>query len=162
MKLVWNLVALLVVLAVALPFLAETRTEDGDAPDSTGRKADASPSFWSSVVPKLTGQAEEKPAEEVSLYRWRDADGSVHIESYPPPPGTRAEIIRVEKPAKTTAVPEEQAPAPRQPKSDTGLTRNPLSIYTPAGAEELLERVDDTLKLLEDRRKDLEEMKDQL
>jgi len=42
-----------------------------------------------------TGKAKRPSARPDALYRWRGADGQVHVQSQPPPQGVRAEVFRL-------------------------------------------------------------------
>ncbi len=98
------------------------------------------------------------PSQVVVVYRWRDAKGTVHFETEPPPEGIEAEVIEMRRPAKV--VPVESAGA--EPESASPLEGEPLSIYTPGGVDELLRRLDGTLDSLGERERAMRELEKDL
>jgi uncharacterized protein DUF4124 len=77
-------------LAAAL-LLAASRIEIGRTPEKTFgavTTVDTGPHTY-------TGQAKGPSARPDTLYRWRGADGQVHVQSRPPPQGVRAEVFRL-------------------------------------------------------------------
>ena len=158
MKLILLLFVVLVVLVMAVPLLkglgeiAERQTE---APSVTERQL--GPEIDSVTQP-------ETDDTSGSMYRWRAADGTVHIESSPPPDGTPFETIHFARPVEEegasapvadTATPE---PGPGAPPA----LQSPLDVYTPEGMRELVEQVDRTATQLEQRDSLMQELGEQL
>ncbi len=149
MKLIVGLIILMGALVVVLPLLERLGTE---------------------VAPRLAPLTQESstPAEprepsgreEGTFYRWRDADGTVHIESSPPPLGTRYESIDFVR----ASPPDSLRSPPPSPESDRSsrLDLNPIRVYTPEGIDELVNRVDETAKQMQQRREIYEQIKDDL
>lgn len=106
-----------------------------------------------------TTRDETSPAE-VQVYRWRDASGTLHIESRPPPAGTQAEVLtfRGQKrpPVAEPASSDERQSRPSDP------VRQPLSVYTPDGLDQLLDRLDQTIEQMDERRSMMEELQKDL
>ncbi|MGI9336309.1 MAG: hypothetical protein ACR2RL_24430 [Gammaproteobacteria bacterium] len=112
-----------------------------------------------------SGQAAPgEPTARVTVHRWVDRNGTVHYETAPPPAGVRSQALVFEgrrQPEPTdTVVP--GPPALPAPESDTSLADNPYSVYTPEGFEELMQRVDETVKRLGERRETYEKLKQSL
>ena len=108
------------------------------------------------------------PSEVVIVYRWRDARGTVHFETRPPPEGVKAEVIEMRRPATVVPVQDERAQDERGPGEGQGepgaspLAGEPFSVYTPGGMDELLRRLDRTVDSLEERRRTMRELEGQL
>jgi hypothetical protein len=47
------------------------------------------------IAPYLRGTALELPERTTLIYRWRDADGTLHHSNSPPPPGVSYETVEV-------------------------------------------------------------------
>lgn len=102
------------------------------------------------------------------VYRWRDASGTLHIESAPPPSSMGAEklILRGQKKVKVPSA------APAQSGQGSGVARQrlltpqdlptPASIYAPGGTERLMQQLDQTLGSMRERRAVLDEIKKDL
>ena len=110
--------------------------------------------------PDEPGRVRVVPSEVVIVYRWRDAKGTVHFESEPPPEGVEAEVIEMRRPAKV--VPVEGAGAEPEgagPGDGPGAEEpEPFSVYTPGGMDELLRRLDSTLDSLGERQRAMREL----
>ena len=161
MKLLFSIVLLGVVLAVAVPLLKRVQ----EAASGGGASLDGLP-----APPSFEQTAEEAP-EIGTMYRWKDANGTLHIESAPPPVGTEVEVIAFTKDASTVteksldeADPSagQAAPTGASATPSPTLVRDPLSVYSGDGIDELLQRVDDTAKQLQERKKTFDELKEQL
>jgi len=159
MKLFWSLVLALIALGVALPFLDRVAEQAGAvAPEGRAPTAPADRSDFLDGAERKTGE----------LYRWRDARGTLHIESAPPPPGIEAEVLRYDVPAPVDGA-RARAPGlstepgvPADPGADPGAGRrsdlgdHPLRAYTPDGLEALLDEAAETSRQLEERNRTLE------
>jgi len=85
----------------------------------------------------LPALAPAAPSAPVTIYRWRDENGSNVMSSEPPPPGV----------AYTTTVADGQLTVVDRPKpveqpaaeSSQGPPLNPLSVYTPEGMSQLVQ-----------------------
>lgn len=150
MRLLWSLILTGVALAVAIPLLERVRDQD-EGEGASGRG-------WLRSSPSSEPDREQAPVAG-TFYRWRDANGTVHLESTPPPVGTAFEAIGYQ-----TKSPSSPEAATVQSPQDTGaqLDENPLRVYTPDGIEELMKQVDQTATQLKNREKALEQLKDQL
>ena len=164
MKLLWSMIISVAVLALVVPYVLRDRSYGGaDSPIAAIQKQFTLPS-------ETLQEPEVSPADgEVGrLYRWRDANGTLHLESNPPSDGSPYETITYTKP-----IPEESEEA-----TDTGheqpqkmpedipaaqeLLDNPLKVYTPEGFDQLLEQVDKTAQQLNERDRLLETLGDDL
>ena len=101
------------------------------------------------------------PAEHGRLYRWRDPGGSIHFQTDPPPADVQAQIIPFVR-RQSVAQPA-LAPQPVDSAPDI-LDALPaaLSVYTPAGFDELLQQVEETAVKLRDRNEYLDTLEKQL
>jgi len=109
--------------------------------------------------------------EHGRMYKWRDARGGIHIATEPPPKNVQAVIIpfvreRAGKPADKAA-----GTTKASTKASTGAMPalapllSPsalLSVYTPEGFENLLDRVEETARKLHERSSQLESLEKQL
>ena len=92
------------------------------------------------------------PPSKGYIYRWRDANGTIHIQSTPPPPDRQAEKIAYDKAQPPPAAEQKQARAETDDRpSVRDRVSNPLSVYTPEGFEKLLETVEETATRLKQR-----------
>jgi hypothetical protein len=94
------------------------------------------------------------------LYRWRDADETVHIRSEPPLEEVDATLIPFE-PRWATGPPgpgDGRLGAPEAASREPSVVVAPWSVYTPAGFEALLRRLEETSNLLRDREEQLDEL----
>jgi hypothetical protein len=129
-------------LGLAVALLLTTR------PDGARRDAATTSGAVTAEPGADTRQAQGTPPQ--ALYRWRGADGRVHVESAPPPPGVRVEVIRLTgDPGPGTAPPTANA---------GGSASQPLTVYTPGGYAELKERLGDTLERLGERARIIEDL----
>lgn len=161
MRLLWGLTlcsVMVVSILLVIPKLRERTVLTPSSPkDQSSNEATRKPD----PEPR-TGRAKTGSG---TLYRWRDADGVVHIESTPPLDGTEFESITFEF---------EQAPRAPSPTTTSGGTRasgkssesstesSPLNVYAPEGMVELMERIDETANLLEERRKVMDQLEKDL
>ena len=98
-----------------------------------------------------------------TLYRWRDADGTVHIESSPPPAGVEFEAITYQgQTGETNADAAPQTTINSSADAQEKRLDPPLSVYTPEGINELMDQVDQTAKQMGERDKLLEVLQDDL
>jgi hypothetical protein len=143
-------------LAAAL-LLAASRIEIGRTPEKTFgavTTVDTGPHTY-------TGQAKGPSARPDTLYRWRGADGQVHVQSRPPPQGVRAEVFRL---TREDARGEDSVDsAGRRPEatpsnSASGIAADPLSVYSPRGFTELKERLGSTVTRLNERARVIEDL----
>ena len=102
-----------------------------------------------------------RPADNGRLYRWRDPGGAIHFQTDPPPADVQAQVIPFVR-RQSVAVPA-LAPQPVDTAPDI-LDALPaaLSVYTPAGFDELLQQVEETAVKLRDRNEYLETLEKQL
>ncbi len=131
------------------------------------------PSAPVSVIPKLTPSEtqaqsiqkldstslspDEASKTEGYLYRWRDANGTIHIQSKPPGPELQATRITYQK-QKVEKVEAQAKVTPPPASKQHGLLAKPLSVYTPEGFEQLLDTVEETADKLQDRNQVLEKL----
>ncbi|MGQ0592228.1 MAG: DUF4124 domain-containing protein, partial [Gammaproteobacteria bacterium] len=130
-------------LAAAL-LLAAARIDVGRAPESTSGTV-------TTIEPgprTYTGQAERPSARPDALYRWRGADGQVHVQSRPPPQGVRAEVFRLAREGASGEDSTGRRPAATPSQSAAGIADDPLSVYSPRGFTELKERLGSTVTRL--------------
>ena len=158
MKLLWSMIVTVIVLGLAVPVILNRMSpEKGPQPGPAGN--------W---VNGLSGRSDNAAEEEEqvvrsgTMYRWRDPNGTLHIESEPPPSGVKSEAIEytsvVERtPAET---PEEQTTGGSSTKGEP--SKDPLSVYTPEGFSELLDRVDETAKRIDERDQLLKDLEGEL
>ncbi len=155
MKLLWSLLVTAVVLGLAVPAMLKRIGPDKDAePNPAGN--------WLKGFSGLDehSDAKDQAVRSGIIYRWRDANGTLHIESKPPPSGVQFETIdyttQVEPPASESAV----ETTPNDAKGR--LTGSPLSVYTPEGITELMERAEETAKRINERDQLLNELEGEL
>lgn len=87
------------------------------------------------------------------LYKWRSGNGTIHIESWAPLDRSEFEIFRFDRPFDTIA---SSPRPPPQKRAHTGaLSQTPFSVYAPGGISQLLNLVDQTVKQLEHRQKEI-------
>ena len=162
-----SLVASLAVGAFVLViFFGRSERSDLDMPSETVsvKPKQSAIDIKSKPTPKLENAL--KPSGEASetvgyLYRWRDADGTIHIQSKPPGPDVQATKITYRR-QKVEKV-EDQAKVTTPPASKQhGLLAQPLSVYTPEGFEQLLDAVDETASKLQDRNQILDKLNQDL
>lgn len=99
--------------------------------------------------------------EPVTVYRWRDASGTVHFETRPPAPGVAAEAIEMRRPPVAEVV-EEPAPGAAGGRTPAALDDDQPSVYTREGMEALMERLDTTLDSLGARERTMRELEKDL
>ncbi len=143
----------------AVLLLATTRIEVGRTPEQIfGAVTTIAPG------PRTdTGQAERPSARPDALYRWRGADGRVHVHSQPPPQGVRAEVFRLTREDAKGKDSAGRRPATTPSQSAAGITvdplaADPLSVYSPRGFTELTERLGSTVTRLNERARLLEDL----
>jgi len=91
------------------------------------------------------------------LYRWRDANGTIHIQSKPPGPDQQATKITYQK--QRIEKVEDQGKVTTPPASEQhGLLAKPLAVYSPEGFEQLLDAVEETASKLQGRNQVLENL----
>jgi len=157
MKRVYGLFLLIAAVAVAIPAIERMMSRhSGRSARSEGH---AAPESTKASTPPLRG----------TLYRWRDAGGTLHIESSPPADRSRYEAIPYL--SRRPAGPEQGADSiaggnSRQSTPPTAkqqhLDESPLSVYSPGGLNELLDRVQTTAGQLDERRQTFRDLKDDL
>jgi len=74
------------------------------------------------------------------MYRWRDADGTVHIESAPPTTGIEFQTITFQKTANRQAGETPAGTNADTPDAPSPPTHSPLEVYTPDGMKALMRR----------------------
>lgn len=160
MKLILPLVVLLILLTLAVPALEGLNTIAGrraaEAPEpleGAARGEDAS----------ATSEASTKVERDGVIYRWRDADGTLHIETNPPPAGVRHDTIEyrrtVDAPAGSVPA---AVPAQPEPQAPRGGATMPFGVYSREGMRELMEKVDETAREIEARDELMESLREQL
>lgn len=140
-------------LAAAL-LLAASRIEIGRTPEKTFgavTTVDTGPRTH-------TGQAKGSSARPDALYRWRAADGQVHVQSQPPPQGVRAEVFRLTRKDASGEDSAGRRPEATPSNSASGIAADPLSVYSPRGFTELKERLRSTVTRLNERARVLEDL----
>ena len=155
MKLLWSLIVTVIVLGFAVPAVLKRIGPDKDAESNLTDS-------WlkgSSAVDE-DSDVEEQAVRSGTLYRWKDANGTLHIESKPPPSGVEYETIgyttKVEHPVAESTV-------ETTPSDTTGrLPDSPLSVYTTGGITELMERANKTAKRIDERDQLLNELEKKL
>ena len=150
------MVVSIIVLGLAVQFILKRLGPEEAAEPNPGRS-------W---LKGLAGEEDENAREDISvrsgsLYRWRDANGTLHIESRPPSSDIPFETIEYATPVKTTT-PETSGESSTAENVGPQLPETPVSVYTPDGISELLERVDETAKKIEEREQLLNELEDEL
>ena len=155
MKLLWSMIVTVVVLSLAVPALLKRIGPHEDAaPNPAGS--------WLKGLPLMDegSDVEEQAVRSGSIHRWRDANGTLHLESKPPPAGVQFETIdyttQVEVPVS------ESAPETALGDAKGNLPNSPVSVYTPEGITELMERVDETAKRINERDQLLNELEGEL
>jgi len=97
------------------------------------------------------------------LYRWRDAAGTIHIQSTPPAPDQPATKIAFDRTKQREAEnPEPVGAGARTSSSVRKRLAHPLSVYTPEGFEQLLKDVDATAARLQHRDQTLDRLREDL
>jgi hypothetical protein len=96
----------------------------------------------------------------VTVYRWRDAKGTLHLESAPPPMGVEHEVLTMRGEKRVEVERDGSGSAAGSEATDLGS--NPLSVYTPAGSDELMKRLDDTLERMQEQQHQMQELEQQL
>jgi len=104
-----------------------------------------------------TGQAKGPSARPDALYRWRGADGQVHVQSRPPPQGVRAEVFRLTR--EDASGEHSVDSAGRRPEATpSNSAADPLSVYSPRGFTELEKRLGSTVTRLDECARVLEDL----
>lgn len=121
------------------------------------------------VAPESHEQGTVSHKEHGRIYKWRDARGGIHIATEPPPENVQATIIPFvrARPAKPAAVATNATKSSTKSSSKLmpGVPQSPsalLSVYTPEGFENLLDRVEETALKLRERSSQLEALEKQL
>lgn len=102
-------------------------------------------------------------AASAALYRWRDSRGGIHLTSQPPPAGTPVDVIPIggavsPPPAAASERTLSEAARAPSPTAPANLAGRPLDVYTPQGFQELVERLGDTRRQMEERDRIFEQM----
>ncbi|MCU0934869.1 MAG: DUF4124 domain-containing protein [Gammaproteobacteria bacterium] len=127
----------------------------GDAPASTP-----------APVPAMASDPVD-PHPGAALYRWRDGRGTVHLTSRPPPAGVPVEVIPLGAAAAAPAPAPPAATAAETPSrasaaSPADLAGRPLDVYTPQGFQELVERLGEARRRMEERDRVLDRLQREL
>ena len=152
-----SLVGVVVILGLSVPLLKRLHLETNGQTSAPANVDSGTITAQRTRRPARSSSAADNPDPIVSwvtLYRWRGRNGTLHIQTEPPPPGVKAEIISIrrELPA--------QNGSPKAGSSENQLGRastdlqSPLSVYAPGGVDKLLDQLDQTLEGLR-RRKEL-------
>lgn len=97
------------------------------------------------------------------IYRWRDANGTLHLTSDAPPSGVDAEVIAYAKPKVQTVADGQRTPRSSKALIDSAARPDHASpSWLPETMDELLEQVGDTLGQLQRRNQYLETLKKDL
>ena len=106
----------------------------------------------------VTPQASAEPGPQGQLYRWRDKNGAIHIQNIPPPPSVTATRIPFAQSMQwdTDSVDADHSIAL------VPAAANPLSVYTPEGFGDLMQRLQDTAGALHEKNREFESLKEQL
>ena len=160
MRWLFGLLLILVGLAFATPLLQKLQSRVADLPPAAKPPA-AARSAPTSAPSADRGGTGQTGTSTISLYRWVDANGTIHYEMSPPPEGNAEELtMRTDPPGGSEPA---GGAAPALPSGTAGaLSNNPLNVYTPAGQEELMQRLDQTLEKLGDRQKLMKDLKEDL
>ena len=131
---------------------AITRTIDARSTQGAGSRGEAAP-------PVLPARGR--------LYRWRDASGSFHYQTEPPPADVQADVIPFVRRQAVAAQDSPPLPLPSPlPMDDVpdliDALPGALSVYTPEGFDDLMRQVEETAVKLRDRDQYLETLADQL
>ena len=166
MRWLFGLLLMLVGLTLATPLLQKLQSRVGDLQPAANKPAAAKST---SIRPPTAtrgataddGTSAQTGTSTISLYRWVDANGTIHYEMSPPPEGNAEELtMRTDLPGGSEPV---GGAAPALPSGNAGaLSNNPLNVYTPAGQDELMQRLDQTLERLGDRQKLMKDLKEDL
>jgi hypothetical protein len=148
MKILWIMVAALFVAVLSIPLFDGMVDEEVAPRDRTGEST--------SVVADPVGNPTE--TRTGSMYRWRDENGVLHIESTPPH-GIPFEEIEYHHRAVASGE-ESQSGASTPPVASHPEGReSPLWPYSRGGMERLLDEAARTAKKLEDRQRVIDELK---
>ena len=145
MKLLWSMIVSIAVLGVAASVILKRLNPEQETRSGPSRS-------W---LKGLSGEDDNSnqtvnPVVSGSMYRWRDANGTLHIESAPPALGVSFETIDYVSEIKPTKQPAtDELTATENPS--TQLLVRPASVYTSEGISELMDRVEDTAKKLNTR-----------
>jgi len=158
----------LVVAAVALLFIAQRVPTAGRTSDSASNPG-AITRITDARSTQDAGPRSEAPPPVLPargrLYRWRDASGSFHYQTEPPPADVRADVIPFVRRQAVAAQNSPPLPLPL-PTDDApdiiDALPGALSVYTPEGFDDLMRRVEETAVKLRDREQYLETLADQL
>ncbi|MCB1743596.1 MAG: DUF4124 domain-containing protein, partial [Gammaproteobacteria bacterium] len=114
----------------------------------------------STLLYSVDGPLASDDPSTTTLYRWRDERGVLHYESIPPPDSVSAQALSIKRAAgpgsdgmareRATGTPSERPPTGPD-RSDDAVLRSPWSVYTPDGSQDLMQRIDRTLDMLEER-----------
>ena len=164
MRWLLGLISMVVVLVLAVPLLKKldermlTPLSDQQS-QRAARKPTASASKPATC--SISSSATSTTSASIELYRWVDAEGTIHYEMQPPPDG-RAQILTVPiEPDETHSGVQQQRSA-RSGGASGLLDSSPMSVYTPQGQEELMRRLDQTLDALGERQELMQDLKKDL
>ncbi len=166
MRLLLGLIMSLAVGAVLLVVLMDKSKQQAFVDPSPTK---AVPKQAPTIIRAKTGEAVQLPAESSLtetkgyLYRWRDADGTIHFQSAPPDPELQTTKIPYDKQKIEPLPPTVRDNTPAQDASPRyDQTSNPLSVYTPEGINQLLDQVDETAARLKQRNQELDRLRQDL
>ncbi len=111
------------------------------------------------------GPGASPPSPNAAIYRWRDDRGGIHLTSQPPPAGVPVDVIPIggatSPPPAPARAPEGEPRPPPSPRA-ADLAGRPLEVYTPQGFQELVERLGDTRRAMEERDRILDQLQREL
>ena len=139
-------------LAVALPYLKRLQAIGSAPQPDPGIARVAKPS------PKPAGPS---VGGDIVVYKWRDANGTIHFESSSPPAGVAAQRVNMGKRVEKSKLKSTVADSIKK-RVESVLPDNPLATYLPGGSEELMDRLDDVLGSMEERKQNLDALKGEL
>jgi len=149
-----KILLLLVVLALALPFVLKDEqgeplmtVSDLKQPDmGLGGLVERMPELTNPMTDKpLMAEPETKPAKKTKIYSWEDAQGNTHFSNEPPPENQQARLIEINP--NINVMPSTKIPEAKQKTASKSVAgREPLSgpdgpasIYTPEQVDKLIE-----------------------
>lgn len=83
------------------------------------------------------------PPAPTTFFRWHDKEGNLHMSSEKPPAGVAYEIVTVDGTLSRMDPPRTPEPEAAAPATDL----NPLKVYTPSGAKELVQNAQNAAEL---------------
>lgn len=93
------------------------------------------------------------PPTPTAFFRWHDKQGNLHMSSEKPPAGVAYETVTVDGTLSRMDPPRTPEPAAATPATDL----NPLKVYTPSGAKELVQNAQNAAELVRQQQLQLQQ-----